>query len=85
MQQETNHGQVRGQITWPNTIKERLRINATDKTIYSVVERSREYAIKENLVLLEVLKVLYEILFVKMDTEYYKKYTWFEDWVEMLH
>ncbi|MFS0823190.1 hypothetical protein [Bacillus sp. 1P02SD] len=83
VQQETNHGQVRGQINWPNTIKERLRINVTDKTIYSVVERSREYAIKENLVLLEVLKVLYEILFVKMDTDYYKKYTWFEDWASL--
>ncbi|WP_077618328.1 hypothetical protein [Bacillus sinesaloumensis] len=83
VQQDTAYGNVRGQINWHNTMKERLRINATDRTIYSVGERSREYAIKENLVLLEVLNVLHAILFVKIDTEHYKKYAWFDEWMTL--
>ncbi|MCD8509742.1 MAG: hypothetical protein LRY73_07615 [Bacillus sp. (in: Bacteria)] len=80
VKQETSHGQVRGQINWPRTMNERFRMNANDKTIFSIVERNREYAIKENLVLLEVLRVLYSILFEKIDSDHYQKYSWFEEW-----
>ncbi len=80
VKEETSHGKVHGQIQWQQTIKERMRRNSKDKTIYSVVERTREYAIKENLVLFEVLQVLYDILFEKIDSDYYKKYKWFQEW-----
>lgn len=80
LKEETSHGKVRGEIQWSRTIKERLRRNMRDRTIFSFVERNREYAIKENLVLLEVLQVLYDILFEKIDSEYYQKYQWFKEW-----
>ncbi|GAA0453503.1 hypothetical protein [Alkalibacillus silvisoli] len=78
--QNTYHGEIRGQINWPGTIKERLRSNAKDKTIYSVNERDREFAIKENLVLLELLQVMNRLLFREIDSQYYMKYSWFKEW-----
>ncbi|WP_064094125.1 hypothetical protein [Rossellomorea aquimaris] len=78
--QNTYHGQIKGQINWPKTINDRIARNAKDKTIFGVKERNREYAIKENLVLLEVIQTLYDILYKKIDSDYYKRYTWFQDW-----
>lgn len=80
VEKETAHGTVRGEIQWPQTIKERMRRNWRDRTIFSFAQRNREYAIKENLVLLEVLQTLYDILFEKIDSQYYRKYKWFNDW-----
>ncbi|TLS36790.1 hypothetical protein [Pseudalkalibacillus caeni] len=77
---DTYQGEVRGQINWQSTIKERLRLNTQDKTIFSVNERNRNYAIKENLILKELLQTLYSILFEKVDSDYYKKYEWFKEW-----
>lgn len=83
VKQELNRGQVRGQINWYKTMNERFRINASDKTIFSVVERNREYAIKENLVLLEAIRKIYTILFEKLDSKYYEKFSWFEEWIDL--
>lgn len=85
VRQDTYHGQIKGQINWSKTINSRLTRNAMDYTIFSVNEKNREYAVKENLVLLEVTQTLYTILFKKIDSEYYKKYTWFQDWNELKH
>ena len=63
-----------------NTIKDRLRMNASDKTIFSVNERNRNYDIPENLVLKEFLQVLYNILYQSIDVDYFKKYNWFSEW-----
>ncbi|RLL43927.1 hypothetical protein D8M04_13565 [Oceanobacillus piezotolerans] len=80
LKQETYHGLVKGQINWNRTINDRFRINAKDKTIFSANERNREYAIKENLVLLEVVQTLYTILFREVDSNYLEKYAWFKEW-----
>ncbi|MYL35841.1 hypothetical protein GLW05_19910 [Pontibacillus yanchengensis] len=80
IKQDTYHGKIKGQINWPKTINERLAKNSRDKTIFAVNERNREYAIKENQVLLEVIQILYSILFKKIDSEFYKRYTWFQEW-----
>lgn len=80
LKQDTYHGKIKGQINWPKTLNERLARNSRDKTIFAVNERNREYAIKENLVLLEVIQTLYSLLFKKIDSEYYKRYTWFQEW-----
>ena len=77
---ETYHGEIRGQINWNHTIKDRLRMNASDKTIFSVNERNRNYDIPENLVLKEFLQVLYNILNQSIDVDYFKKYDWFSEW-----
>lgn len=81
--QDTYHGEIKGQINWAKTINSRLTRNAKDHTIFSVNTKNREYSVKENLVLLEVIQTLYTILFYKIDSEYYKKYTWFQEWNEL--
>lgn len=80
---ETQHGEVRGQINWSNTIKERLKINARDKTIFSVNERNRNYDIKENIVLKEFLHILHKILFQTIDVDHFEKFHWFEEWGDL--
>ncbi|RKQ29332.1 hypothetical protein [Oceanobacillus halophilus] len=80
VKQETYHGQIKGQINWNKTMNDRHRMSARDKTIFSVNERNREYAIKENLVLLEVIQTLYAILFEEIDSTHLEKYTWFKEW-----
>ena len=77
---ETYHGEIRGQINWNQTIKDRLRMNASNKTIFSVNERNRNYDIPENLVLKEFLHVLYNILYQSIDVDHFKKYDWFSEW-----
>ncbi|MGZ4160660.1 MAG: hypothetical protein ACXVNF_07695, partial [Neobacillus sp.] len=80
---KTYHGEVRGQINWSNTIKERLKINAKDKTIISINERNRNYDIKENLVLKEFLHILHKILFQTIDVDHFTKFNWFKEWAEL--
>ncbi len=77
---ETYIGEVRGQINWPNTLKERYRMNPEDKTIFSCNERNRNYDIPENLVLKELLYTIYNVLFVKIDSERLERYEYFKEW-----
>ncbi|WP_347861873.1 hypothetical protein U0355_01275 [Salimicrobium sp. PL1-032A] len=84
LKQDTYHGKIKGQVNWPKTINERLAKNSKDRTIFAVNERNREYAIKENQVLLEVIQVLHSILFRTIDSEYYRKYPWFREWEELM-
>lgn len=79
--QETYYGEIRGQIHWNQTLYERLKSNYKDRLIFSVKERNREYAIKENLVLLELIRTLHSILFYELDSNHLEKYSWFKDWV----
>ncbi len=80
LKQETSHGKVRGEIQWQETLKERFRRNLRDLSIFSYSGRQREFAIKENLVLWETVRVLYEILFEKIDSEACGRYEWFREW-----
>jgi hypothetical protein len=80
---ETFIGEVRGQINWSNTVKERLKINHRDRTIFSCNESIRNYDITENLVLKELLYTLYKILFIKIDTSRIEKYEYFSEWIEL--
>jgi hypothetical protein len=80
---ETFQGEVRGQIHWPNTIKERLKQNVRDRTIYTCGEKNRYYHIKENIVLKEFIHVLYQLLFHTLPTSTYEKYEWFSEWRQL--
>ncbi|UPM53659.1 hypothetical protein [Gottfriedia acidiceleris] len=80
MTNETYMGEVRGQIHWSNTVKERLKINHLDHTIFSCNESIRSYDITENLVLKELLYTLYNILFFKIDTTRLENYSYFSEW-----
>lgn len=80
VKQNTYNGEIKGQIHWNQTIYERLKMNYRDKLIFSVNERNREYAIKENLVLLETIRTLHSILFYELDSDHLEKYSWFKEW-----
>jgi hypothetical protein len=83
MTNETYIGEVRGQIDWSNTLKERLKINYRDRTIFSCNESIRNYNIPENLVLKELLNTLNNMLFIKMDTTRLEKYDYFREWKDL--
>jgi hypothetical protein len=80
---ETYHGQVRGQIHWQNTVKERLKSGYRDRTIFSCNEQSRNYNIKENLVLKSFVHLLDQLLNRKIESAKFMKYAWFSEWQEL--
>ena len=74
-------GEIRGKIDWNSTIKARCKINYRDKTIYSCQETNKNFNIKENLVLKELLDTIYRVLFIRLDIEQIDGYKWFDKWV----
>lgn len=83
MTNETYIGEVRGQVDWPNTLKERIKINYRNRSIFSCNESIRNYDITENLVLKELLNTLFTILFINMDTTRLEKYDYFKEWKDL--
>ncbi|OCA86167.1 hypothetical protein [Bacillus sp. FJAT-27986] len=81
VENEVYIGQIRGQINWGKTFQERAK--ESTKLIYSCNERSRFYNIKENLVLKELLKSLYVLLFKTFKMDKLEKYEWFYEWAEL--
>lgn len=77
---ETNIGIVKGQINWEETTKERLARNYRDRTIFSTSESIRSYNTPENIVLKEILGLLYKILYEDNYIQGFEKATWFSEW-----
>lgn len=77
---ETNIGIVKGQINWEETTKERLARNYRDRTIFSTSESIRSYNTPENIVLKEILGLLYKILYEDNYIQEFEKATWFSEW-----
>jgi hypothetical protein len=73
-------GQVKGQINWSKTINHRLNTNPKDRTTFSCNEKYRNYTIKENLVLKEVINVIYSVL-DEISWDKVSKYSWMNDWL----
>ncbi|CQR46580.1 hypothetical protein BN1058_00849 [Paraliobacillus sp. PM-2] len=80
---EMHIGEVRGQIDWGKTTKERLARNHKDNTIFSINESVRSYNITENQVLKELLGVLYSILYEDPYTKGFEKAAWFAEWQQL--
>ncbi|MFC4799445.1 hypothetical protein ACFPA1_08745 [Neobacillus sp. GCM10023253] len=76
-------GEVHGQIHWANTLKERLKTNHKDRTIFSCSQSIRNYDITENLVLKELLHTLYRVLFIKIDITRLENYDYFQEWKDL--
>ncbi|WP_026675322.1 hypothetical protein [Alkalihalobacterium bogoriense] len=83
MKRETHSGEIRGQIDWEHTIKDRLARNYKDKTIYATNESTRTYNIPENLVLKELLGLLYSILYKDSYVQGFEKAKWFVEWQKL--
>ncbi|SES04605.1 hypothetical protein SAMN04487944_11622 [Gracilibacillus ureilyticus] len=80
---ETNIGEVRGEIDWAETTKHRLARNHKDRTIFSTNESVRSYDTPENLVLKELLGILYRLLFQDSYLKGFEKAAWFTEWQEL--
>lgn len=83
VQSRVASGQVKGQMNWPRTFKERLSTGNQDTSLYAYHERSRSYQMKENLVLKEMLSILYRILFHDIRSERFANYGWFQTWKDL--
>ncbi|ADQ41796.1 hypothetical protein Calkr_2353 [Caldicellulosiruptor acetigenus I77R1B] len=78
LSEETNHVQIKGQINWQKTLMKRLNQNYKDSTLLCYNQTSKLYSTKENLVLKEFVKVLYETIFMDIGMERFTKYEWYE-------
>lgn len=82
-QNETHIGEVRGEIDWVQTTKERMARNHKDRTIFSTNESIRSYNIPENLVLKELLGLLYSTLYKDSYIKGFEKAAWFSEWQQL--
>jgi len=80
LNKQLNRGEVRGAIDWAETIKERLKFNHKDWTLFSTSESLRTYQTDENLVLKELLEVLYKLLYQDEYVKTFEQREWFSDW-----
>jgi len=81
---ETNlYGEIKGQIDWSKTIAMRLNNNYIDEMIFSCTEIKKEYSIKENLVLKELIETLYNVFFNELNIKEWSKYEWFSQTLKM--
>lgn len=83
MKNDTHIGEVRSQIDWAQTTKERLARNHKDRTIFSTNESIRSYNIPENQVLKELLGLFYKFLYTDDYIKGFENAPWFTDWKEM--
>jgi hypothetical protein len=83
IQNEIHFGEVKGQIDWAQTTKERLARNHKDKTIFTTNESIRSYNTPENLILKELLGILYGILFNEAFIKGFENREWFSEWQQL--
>jgi len=66
---ERTKGVIKGKIDWQRTIKSRFTQNPKDKTHFYVDLIERNYNIPENIVLKEMLSIIYQIVFGDLEDE----------------
>lgn len=73
---ELVQGRIDGKIDWHMTIKSRMAENPLDTTLFVIDRIERNYNIPENLVLKEILGILYSIIYndLPMAIEHSAKY-----------
>lgn len=76
------HGEVKGRIDWQSTIKNRCKGGFADKTIFCCNQIRKNFNIKENLVLKELLDVIQTTLSEDLLINERSQYNWLENWVK---
>lgn len=73
----TTRGGIDGRIDWGATIKQRSAKNPRDRSLFAVENRTIDFDIPENIVLIELLSIVYHTL--REAEEYIRReYTWVE-------
>ncbi|MDQ0160017.1 hypothetical protein [Alkalibacillus salilacus] len=76
---ETYYGEVRGEIDFSETIRERLARNYQDQTIFTTNESVKSYNTTENQILKQILMVLDDLLVRNDFISNLKSSNWFND------
>lgn len=73
----TTRGSIDGRIDWGSTLKQRYAQNPRDRSLFVVENRTIDFDIPENIVLMELLSIIYHTL---QEAEAYirREYTWVE-------
>lgn len=80
----TLEGEVKGKIDWQSTIKTRNSTGCSNNTLFVCNQTKKNYETKENLVLKELLSVIHEIVFDKLNELEFKgkEIGWLDEWSE---
>ncbi len=73
-------GQVRGRISWKDTVSRRMATNPLDSTLFMCIGREKEYNIPENLVLKRILQIIHGIVYSELKPAIDEKYKWVDIW-----
>ena len=72
--------QVRGRIDWQSTITSRCHKNYQDNTLFVCEQTNKNFDIKENIVLKNVINIIYGIIINDLEGKP-KKYNWLDEWL----
>ncbi|MDK2864439.1 MAG: hypothetical protein PWP37_631 [Thermotogota bacterium] len=81
--EEIDHQEIRGHINWQNTIRERLKRNNINKTLYCQVAKNKYYNTKKNVVLKSFVEEVYRII-TELKMNRFVKYDWFKNGSEIV-
>src|SRR5690625_2668042 len=80
---QSNIGEVRGAIDWPETIRKRMNENYQDSLTFVTNENMRSYNTQENIVLKRLLKILYDNLYESDYIKTFYQMDWFTEWKQL--
>lgn len=77
-------GEIRGRVSWDETVKRRYREGGSRRNRYVCNETREEYDIEENVVLKVLLNRIHDIVFGDLEyaIEAPESYRWLADWVD---
>jgi hypothetical protein len=75
-----HRNEVQGRIDWQTTINRRYQQNPGDKTTFVCEQTNKNFNIRENIVLKQLLAVIYDIIINDLDGKP-ENYSWLSDWL----
>ncbi len=78
---KTFRGEVRGRISWKDTIASRYAQNPRNKGLFVCSQREKNYDIDENLVLKKLLQIIHSVVFGELEYAIENNYGWVGNWV----
>ncbi len=79
---EFSEGEIKGRINWKKTIEKMMIYYPIGSTSIAYDKKERDYEIPENLILKQLLKIIWEILSTDLKPFLDYKYNWLENWID---